>query len=117
MRLFLSVLAACLIGCSYPYGRVNYQPLPIDRLTIGMTKDQVKTAIGHPPYDYPGSKTQGTDTVEVWLYIKADHEWLENKSRVNFRYYLYFLNGQLTRWTNGGDWEKEATEILEIRLR
>jgi len=106
-------------SCSYKYGRVHYKSLPIDNLQLGMTKQEVIDTLGHKPYSVVGAKKENEHTVEVWLYIKAYQpaSLAPEKDTIEQKYYLYFYSGILERWSNLGDWEREADEILEIRTR
>jgi len=107
----------CVLACSYPYGKHNYKKLPIHKLQLGMTKDQVIEALERDPSSVVGSKREGDHIVEVWYYMKAYFNWFGSKDHLQHEYWLFFYDGILDRWTDQGEWEREATEILEIRLK
>ena len=115
------VILLCLglvlvIGCAYPYGRMNYKPLYIERLSLGMSKQEVEQAVGRPPSSVVGSRSTGGHTVQVWHYMKAYFNWSGGPDRVQYEYYLYFLDGKLVEWGEPGVWEHEADRILRVRL-
>lgn len=121
MKLITIVLLAFLLflSCSYKYGRVHYKKLSMDSLQLGMTKQDVIDSLGHKPYSIVGAKQELNHTVEVWLYIKAyqPSELSPERDIIEQRYYLYFYDGILEKWSNLGDWEREANEIFEIRIK
>ena len=112
--IFLIIL---LLGCAYPYGRMNYEPLPMENLSLGMSKIQVKEALGRPPSSVIGSRFEGDHLVEVWHYMQAYFNWYGGADHIQYQYYLYFLDDKLVQWGRPGDWESEADRILEVRFR
>ena len=89
----------------------------MERLRIGMTQDEVVAAIGHEPFAAVGATRDGEHVVEVWKYVEATANPWPDMERIRAAYYLYFFNGELDRWSDHGDWEREAGEVLEVRLR
>lgn len=91
------------------------QAVRLDKLNIGMTKDDVTKVLEQPPYNVVGSKKLKDGTVEVWEYRR--YSVLNNQmAPPQETYWLYFLNGKLDRWGRPGDWSKEADQIYEVRV-
>lgn len=92
----------------------RYEPIPLYLLTIGEPKSDVVSALG-PPNNVIGSKRIESKTIEVWEYERW--EAVLGHDRLAETYYVYFLDGQLEQWGRPGDWEREADEIYELRVR
>lgn len=101
--LLLFSLTSCL-----PSGKIR-----LEDLTIGMSKEQVKFQLHRGPDNVIGSKRYSNGVIEVWQYSKYDA--LTNGLKE--RYWLYFLDNNLQQWGRPGDWQKEADQIYEVRVR
>jgi PBP1b-binding outer membrane lipoprotein LpoB len=87
-----------------------------ERLSLGMTKSEVKIAMGeHIPMKIIGSKYYENGTIEVGQYY--DKMLMYGRGLVEEIYYLYFFNDELIQWGRPQDWQKEADRIYEIRFR
>lgn len=87
-----------------------------ERLSIGMTRKEVITAMGeYIPFKIIGAKTYPNGTVEVGEYY--DKKVVFGRGIVEERYYLYFLNNSLVQWGRPQDWQQEADRVYEIRIR
>jgi hypothetical protein len=116
MMLILSAWVAVQMSCAYPYGRMNYKPLHVENLALGMTKQEAQRAVGRPPSSVVGSRSTGDHTVEVWHYMKAYFNWYGGEDTIQYEYYLYFLDGRLVEWGKPGVWENEADRLLRVHL-
>lgn len=109
MRPFVFLLCISLIFTScLPTGRIH-----LEDITIGMTKEQVRFQLHRNPDNVIGSKQYPSGLIEVLQYSRYDpftNELLE-------RYWLYFLDNTLKQWGRPGDWQKEADQIYEIRVK
>lgn len=103
--LFLVFLAGCT--------KYNFSSLEMRKLNIGMSKQDVETALEMPPYNVIGAKKFAKGIVEIWEYRK--HNWADGS--LAEAYWLYFLNDRLEQWGRPGDWSKEADRIYEVRFR
>lgn len=117
MLKFCFLIFILLLACSYPYGRENYKKVNTEKLELGMTKEQVKKALGRGPSSAVGSKYHKGHKVEVYHYIQAYFNWYGGEDHIQYEYYLYFYDDELVQWGRPGDWEKEADEIIELRVR
>jgi len=87
-----------------------------ERMSLGMTKSEVKTAMGeHIPMKIIGSRAYENGVIEVGMY--QDRYLIYGQGTVEEVYYLYFLNNELIQWGRPQDWQKEADRIYEIRHR
>tara|TARA_R110002049_G_scaffold286594_2_gene468387 strand:+ start:940 stop:1278 length:339 start_codon:yes stop_codon:yes gene_type:complete len=87
-----------------------------ERMSLGMTKSEVKIAMGeHIPMKIIGSKAYETGVIEVGMY--KDRYVVYGQGVEEEIYYLYFLNDELIQWGRPQDWQKEADRIYEIRHR
>ena len=86
-----------------------------ERLSLGMTKSEVRTVMGeHIPMKIIGSKYYDNGSIAVGEYYDKKlivGRWVEEI------YYLYFFNEELIQWGSPQDWQKEADRIYEIRYR
>lgn len=120
MRLFIALIVTALVsGCTFihqdfdKYGK-NYEKIPLHLLTIGDTKEKVQETLGEP-INVIGSKKFENGFVEVWSYEKWHASF--GRDRLEQEYWLYFLNGKLAQWGRPGDWQQEADQIYELRVR
>lgn len=112
--LSFSILTA---GCTYPYGKENYASLPMENLSLDLSKDEVRKVLGRGPSAVIGARREGEHVIEVWHYWKAYFNWMGGPDHIEEEYYLYFFDGVLVQWGRPGDWEEEADRIIEVRLR
>ena len=73
----------------------NVEPIPIERVSLGASKAEVRRALG-PPFRVLGAKRTASGTVEVWGY----EYWIVQPGRDRFggTYRFYFLNDELAEW-------------------
>lgn len=108
----LAFLVLFMVSC----GSKKSMALHPERLSIGMTKQQVIYAMGdHIPLKIIGSKAYPNGTIEVGQYY--DKKVMYGRGVVEEIYYLYFLNNELVQWGRPQDWQREADRIYEIRIR
>lgn len=113
MKQILTItLLVLLTAC----GSKKSMALHPERLSIGMTKQEVITTMGdHIPMKVIGSKVYSNGTIEVGQYY--DKKLMYGRGLVEEIYYLYFLDNKLIQWGRPQDWQREADRIYEIRLR
>lgn len=84
------------------------------RLERGMTRDQVaeKSVLGAPNAVKGVMQNKHGELVEVWEYRLKVREYGRD------RYWLYFVDGELLRWSEGEDkdWSEEEERIYENRF-
>jgi hypothetical protein len=108
----LLLLALVITSC----GSKKSMALHPERLSVGMTKQQVIYAMGdHIPMKIIGSKAYPAGTIEVGQYY--DKKLMMGQGVVEEIYYLYFLENKLIQWGRPQDWQREADRIYEVRIR
>lgn len=113
----LVVLVSFVAGCSWTYPRSQYRSLEMSRVAIGQTETEVRAILGDPA-DVIGSRLyEGGHVIRVLQYLEAAFSWAGTVDDLKKNYYLYFLNGKLVQWGRPGDWQREADQIYELRLR
>lgn len=112
-RILLILLTLTLtISC----GSKKSMALHPERLNLGMSKQEVITAMGdHIPMKIIGSKMYKNGSIEVGQYY--DKKLMYGQGVVEEIYYLYFYDGKLVQWGRPQDWKSEADRIYEIRFR
>lgn len=101
-----------LVSC----GSKKSMALYPERLSLGMTKQEVKTAMGeHIPMKIIGSKYYENGRIEVGQYY--DKKLIYGRGVVEEVYYLWFYNDKLVQWGRPQDWRREADRIYEVRFR
>ncbi|MDP9954791.1 hypothetical protein J2X97_000428 [Epilithonimonas hungarica] len=111
-NLFMVAVSITIISC----GSKKSMALHPERLSIGMTRQQVIMAMGdHIPFKIIGSRTYPEGVIEVGEYY--DKKLIYGRGFVEEIYYLYFLNNTLIQWGRPQDWQKEADRIYEVRIR
>lgn len=103
-----SILALVLASCGPPPAS------RLRRLSLGMTQEQVvqRQALGKPNAVKGAIRNQHGEVVQVWEYKLQVSNWATD------RYWLYFVDGTLVRWTDGEDkdWSEEEQRIYETRF-
>lgn len=95
IRRTASAIALLALGCSATTGKLA-------NLEIGMTKREVRAAMGKPSA-VRGSTATEDGVVEVWQYnLAADKERAFHN--ITEPYWLMFGNGVLKQWGRAGDW-------------
>lgn len=82
----MAAVLICMLSCTYPYGRQNYKDLRIEKIQLGMTKNQVRKTLGRGPSSVAGSKREGEHLVEVWYYLKAYFNWVGSEDHIQNEY-------------------------------
>ncbi|WP_139367137.1 hypothetical protein [Sediminibacterium ginsengisoli] len=103
--IFLVTVVLFFMSCA------PYKAIDLTRVSLGMSKEEVYTALKKKPDNVIGSTQYGNDVLEVMQYTRYDAGTMQ----IAERYYLYFLNGKLKQWGRPGDWRKEADRIYEYR--
>jgi hypothetical protein len=123
MRLYttLCVIAVFAILCSgcwyYNYPKSQYREINMSKISLGMTEEEVREVLGDPA-DVIGSRYYDEGhVIRVLQYLEAEFSYTSDHDRLKKDYYLYFLDGKLVQWGRPGDWEKEADQIYELRIR
>ncbi|MCI0531036.1 MAG: outer membrane protein assembly factor BamE [candidate division Zixibacteria bacterium] len=117
-KAILIATTLCLVaGCTYPYGKQNYKTLRMERLELGMTQEEVETALGRGPSAVIGSVKDNGHIIAVHHYVQAYFNWYGGPDHIQYEYYLYYLDGELVQWGRPGDWQAEADKIIEVRFR
>ena len=126
LTLFCCVVIA---GCATPARRMT-------QISLGMTKQQVTDRLGQPTVARGAIRNKFDQVVEVWEYKLAMPSQetvgtVVGKSMytvltlgvgaATFRgerkeYWLYFVQDELVRWGEAGDWSKEPDRIYEINF-
>ncbi len=79
-----------------------------------MTQDQVvqRQALGKPNAVKGAIRNKHGEIIHVWEYRLQVAKWAKD------RYWLYFVDGTLVRWTDGEDkdWSEEEQRIYETRF-
>lgn len=101
----------------------------LSRVSIGMTKQEIETALGHPNTIRGSMVNNFQQTIETWEY-QVDSGFNDKKIRAmqqfgyiqaswyfNDPYWFFFCNNRLVKWCKAGDWETTQHEIREIRFR
>lgn len=117
-NLFITILSFLLISINVNAQKKKKQSMALhpERLSIGMTRKEVITAMGeHIPLKIIGAKTYPNGTVEVGEY--SDRKLVFGRGIVEESYYLYFVNDSLVQWGRPSDWQREADRVYEVRMR
>jgi len=78
------LLAALLMGCA----------AQLQNLRIGMTKEQVRRAVGEPKNVIESSKIGEDKIGEVWEY---------SAGRGGKKFWVYIIDGRVEKWHMGGE--------------
>ena len=113
MRFIHSLLTAGIVllaGCTG-----TRQPTILERIQLGQDKQAVASNIGRPDVVRGAVVNRHGQTIEVWEYRLGPWTLIEVPRDLR-RYWLYFVDGRLSRWGEAGDWGREADRIYEIRF-
>ncbi len=119
MRLVLTTVLICAsVGCTSAIrdqvpGR-NYDPIPLHRLAIGNTKEEVNTSMGDPA-NVVGAKQFESGIVEAWEYQRWRAQL--GPDYVEEAYWIYFLDGKVVQWSKPGNFDLEAGRIYDKRKK
>lgn len=105
LKLFLMLF---LVSCAG--GKV----IDLTRINIGMTQQQVISALGRKPDNVIGSKEYPAGIVKVLQFTRWKYGYSDIPEE---RYWLYFLNDTLKQWGRPGDWERAADHVYELRIK
>ena len=123
MKKIIAILLLVFLnsGCEgilyyYEYPKSQYRKLDMSKISVGMSEEDVRKILGGPA-DVIGSRFyEGGHVIRVLQYLEAEFA-LDIHDRLKKNYYLYFIDGKLVQWGRPGDWEKEADQIYEFRIR
>lgn len=111
-------LALLMAGCTEAIrdrvaGR-NYDPIPLHKISLGNTKDEVVQALGNPS-TVAGAKQFPGAAVEAWEYQR----WREQlgPDYVAERVWVYFLDGKVVQWGPPAAFEVESQRIYDGRKK
>jgi len=118
VRFFVSlflviVLGGCIRGhkMRHTFGH-SLKSEALSRVSIGMTKDDVKVAIGRPDIVRGSIINDNNQIIEVWeYYVLTGGSFFYPETLRTEGYLLYFNNNILVSWGKGGDWKDEANKI------
>jgi hypothetical protein len=128
--LIATVAFASFVGCS-----TTKSTKRLSRISLDMTKDEVRDSMGEPTVVRGSLKNKHGETIEVWEYklsvpptagkrvgdgfatVVTLGAWLAVNEGETGYYWLYFSDGVLAQWGKAGDWEKEADRIYDVRFR
>lgn len=103
-------------GCMQPASKLKM-------LSLGQTKEDVIASIGDPRVVRGAIQNKYGQNIEVWEYrllLSSDNAFdtfmFGSASADKRDYWLYFVNDELVKWGQAGDWQKEAQNIYEIRF-
>jgi hypothetical protein len=114
IRLLVVAFSACvcLSGCTFnawnkdfvtPSAKLN--PPKFNLLSLGMTKQQVESALGQPD-QFSSAKRVGGRTVEAWEYIRVEAR--PGPDRIGERYQVEFTDGKLSGYESAGDFKQQV---------
>ncbi len=104
----LTLVILLIVGCNV-YKKINFSAI-----SVGMTKQEVISALKKKPDNIIGAKQYPGGVMEVVKYTRR-YDIIETLS--DEEYWLYFWNDTLKQWGRPGDWQKEADKVYEIRYR
>lgn len=128
-KVTLLVFTIVLAGCSPSSTRMQ-------RISLGDNKEQVVKTLGNPRVVRGSIRNKYGQNIEVWEYrlaLPSDDSpgevvaksvltvftlgmgavTFDNEQR---DYWLYFLDEELVKWGQAGDWQTESKNIYEIRF-
>jgi len=89
----------------------------MSKVTVGMSEEEVRNILGEPA-DVIGSRFyEENHIIKVLQYLEAEFSYWGTHDRLKKNYYLYFLDNKLVQWGRPGDWQREADQIYELRIR
>lgn len=115
----LAILSSGCAGVLYwhDYPKSQYRSLDMSKVSVGMSEEEVRKILGEPA-DVIGSRFyEEGHIIRVLQYLEAEFNYWGSKDRLKKNYYLYFLDEKLVQWGRPGDWQKEADQIYELRIR
>lgn len=116
-------------GCNQPSSRLQ-------KISLGQNKKEIVKKIGNPRVVRGAIRNKYDQNIEVWEYrlaMPSDDSAGEivGKSLLTVitfgigarefddetrDYWLYFLNDELVRWDQAGDWQVESQNLYEVRF-
>jgi hypothetical protein len=123
---FLTMIALFLVGCSglgegvlywHDYPKSQYRKLNMKKIRLGMTKEEVRDALGEPAGVIGSVRDETGHLVEVIQYLEAEFSYVGSHDRLKKDFYLYFVDDELVQWGRPGDWRGEAKYIIEHRYK
>lgn len=111
----IALLSTTLLACSTIKGA--WKRVDLTKVAIGMSKVEVKTALGKDPANTVAAKEYEDGVMEVVEY--HDYVAPNANSQDNFEtYWLYFFNDRLVEWGKPPvDWEVYVERLYRQRHR
>ena len=94
-----------LLSCAVGIRKMN-------DLSLGMSKEQVQTAVGNNYIIRGAVVNKYNQSVEVWEYDVRKRRSLTESER----YWLYMVDGKLVQWSRAGNWADEAARITNTQF-
>ncbi len=97
----------CLSSC-YP------QSKKLQTISLGMTKEAITSRMGNPRAVRGSIVNESGQAVDLWEYRMSmpNYFWTDEVRD----YWLYFVDGTLSKWGEAGDWQVEKDKIYSIRF-
>ena len=103
---FLLFVVMFCISCAVGIKKMN-------RLSLGMTKEEVKSAVGNNFIIRGGVVNKFSQSVEVWEYDVRKRRSITDAER----YWLYMVDGKLVQWGKAGsNWANEAVRLNDVQF-
>ena len=117
-----TVLTVLGSGCAgilyyYNYPKSQYRELNMSKISLGMSEKEVRKILAEPADVIGARYYEGGHVIKVLQYLEAEFSYDFTPDRLKKNYYLYFLDDKLVQWGRPGDWQKEADQIYEFRIR
>jgi hypothetical protein len=102
---FLCIVMFCF-SCAIGIKKMN-------NLSLGMTKEEVKSAVGDNFIIRGGVVNKFNQSVEVWEYEVRKRRSITDAER----YWLYMVDGKLVQWGKAGsNWANEAVRLNDVQF-
>jgi hypothetical protein len=103
---FILFITLFCFSCAVGIKRMN-------NLSLGMTKEEVKSAVGDNFIIRGGVVNRFSQSVEVWEYDVRKRRSITDSER----YWLYMVDGKLVQWGKAGsNWANEAVRLNDVQF-
>ena len=79
----------------------HHEKIALDKVRVGDTKDQVRSALGKP-HGVPGARQTTHGLVEAWSYV--EYRPVPGPDEIERETWIYFMNDTVSGWGLPGDW-------------